>query len=88
MTWVCSLSHKAEKQLQHLIAGLQKRIAKAIDELEEDPFQGDVKSLKGKHLKGRYRKRVGQYRIIFTINQESRIVPISAIISRSEKTYR
>ncbi len=59
MTWICSLSHTALKQLQHLDSRFQKRIAKGIDELEVDPFGGDVKPLKGNRLRGRYRKRVG-----------------------------
>ena len=31
----------------------------------EDPFQGDVRPLRGRQWQGRYRKRVGRYRIIF-----------------------
>jgi len=47
-----------------------------------------VKALQGPEWKGRFRKRVGPYRIIFTVNRKTRTVAISAILIRSEKTYR
>jgi mRNA-degrading endonuclease RelE of RelBE toxin-antitoxin system len=51
------------------------------------PLRGDVISLKGKQWKGRYRKRVGQYRIIFTLDHSRNEIEVSAILIRSEKTY-
>jgi len=59
MTWAVELSATAEKDLKRLPRDRQARIERAIDELEEDPFAGDVKALKGSEWKGRYRKRVG-----------------------------
>jgi mRNA-degrading endonuclease RelE of RelBE toxin-antitoxin system len=56
--------------------------------MAEDPFRGDVKPLRGPQWQGRYRKRVGRWRIIFTPDQNQRIVEVSAILARSEKTYR
>jgi mRNA-degrading endonuclease RelE of RelBE toxin-antitoxin system len=56
--------------------------------MEADPFQGDVQPLKGKGWRGRYRKRVGRYRLIFIPFHEQQRVEISAILLRSEKTYR
>ena len=53
-----------------------------------DPFVGDVKPLKGKKLRGRFRKRVGRYRIIFTPFHRERHVEVSAILLRNESTYR
>jgi len=37
---------------------------------------------------GCLRKRVGAYRIIFTIDHEASEVTVLAILRRSEKTYR
>lgn len=48
----------------------------------------DVIPLKGTEWKGYYRKRVGPYRIIFTLNRKAMTVAISAILIRSEKLYR
>jgi mRNA-degrading endonuclease RelE of RelBE toxin-antitoxin system len=63
-------------------------IARAIDRMEVDPFQGDVEPLKGKKWSGRYRKRVGRYRLIFVPFLQEQRVEISVILLRSEKTYR
>jgi mRNA interferase RelE/StbE len=87
MSWAAELSRSAERQLVRLPRREQERVARAIDDLEEDPFQGDVRPLRGRH-QGRYRKRVGRYRIIFRLRHEERVVEISAILPRDERTYR
>lgn len=43
------------------------RIARALESLKQDPFQG--KPLKHK-LKGRFSLRVGVYRIIYTVERQ------------------
>jgi mRNA-degrading endonuclease RelE of RelBE toxin-antitoxin system len=88
MRWAVELSAAAEKDLTRLPPDRPARIERAIDEMEENPFAGDVRSLKGPEWKGRYRKRVGPYRIIFTVNHRTTAVAISAVLIRSEKTYR
>ena len=59
-----------------------------LDEMESDPMAGDVIPLKGSERKGRFRKRVGPYRIIFALDSKTLTVAVSAIFIRSEKTYR
>jgi mRNA-degrading endonuclease RelE of RelBE toxin-antitoxin system len=56
--------------------------------MRQDPFQGNVQPLKGRRWQGRYRKRVGRYRLIFLPFHQQRIVEISAILLRDEGTYR
>jgi mRNA-degrading endonuclease RelE of RelBE toxin-antitoxin system len=88
MIWAVELSAATEKDLKRLPCDRQARIKRAIDEMEENPFAGDVKPLKGPEWKGRYRKRVGPYRIIFTVDHKTKAAAISAILIRSGKTYR
>jgi mRNA-degrading endonuclease RelE of RelBE toxin-antitoxin system len=88
MNWVVELSASAIKALKKLPRDRQAQIERAIDEMEADPLTGDVKPLKGPEWKGRYRKRVGPYRIIFTMDRKAAAVAISVILIRSEKTYR
>jgi mRNA-degrading endonuclease RelE of RelBE toxin-antitoxin system len=88
MAWAVELSAGAEKDLKRLPRDRQARLALAIDEMEENPLVGDVKALKGPEWKGRYRKRVGPYRVIFTVDHKSKAVAISAVLIRSGKTYR
>ena len=87
MSWAAELSRSAERQLVRLPRREQERVARAIDELEADPLQGAVRPLRGRH-QGRYRKRVGRYRIIFRLRHEERVVEISAILPRDDRTYR
>ena len=88
MAWAVELSAAAEKDLKRLPRDRQARIALAIDEMEENPLAGDVKALQGPEWKGRYRKRVGPYRIIFSVDHKVKEVAVSAILIRSGKTYR
>jgi mRNA-degrading endonuclease RelE of RelBE toxin-antitoxin system len=82
------LSLEAEKELSRLPRDRQRLIAKTIDRMSTDPFQGDVKPLKGKDWDGRFRRAAGRYRIIFTPDYDARIINISHILVRNEKTYR
>ena len=88
MAWTVRLSTEAARHLSRLPRDQQEMIGRAIDRMEADPFQGDVEPLKGRKWSGRYRKRVGRYRLIFVPDFQERRVEISAILVRSETTYR
>ena len=88
MSWQVELSASAEKDIRRLPRDRQARMIRCIDEMEQNPFAGDIRALQGTEWKGRYRKRAGSYRIIFTVDHKTRTVAISAILIRSEKTYR
>ena len=88
MNWTVELSASSIKELKRLPRDRQAQIQRAIDEMEIDPMAGDVIPLKGREWKGRFRKRVGSYRIIFTMDRSAMVVAVSAILIRSEKTYR
>jgi mRNA-degrading endonuclease RelE of RelBE toxin-antitoxin system len=88
MNWAVELSASAVKALKKLPRDRQTQIGRAIDEMEADPLAGDVKPLNGTEWKDRFRKRVGSYRIIFTLDRKAATAAISAILIRSEKTYR
>ena len=88
MTWDVRLSKTAAKQLSKAPRNYQDLILERLVEMAEDPFRGDVKPLKGVQWRGRYRKRIGRWRIIFIPYQNERLVEIAAILLRSEKTYR
>jgi mRNA-degrading endonuclease RelE of RelBE toxin-antitoxin system len=86
--WTIRLSPEATNQLTALPRDHQVTISRAIDRMRQDPFQGNVQPLKGRRWHGRYRKRVGRYRLIFMPFHQARIVEISAILLRDEQTYR
>ncbi|MBI3949030.1 MAG: type II toxin-antitoxin system RelE/ParE family toxin [Acidobacteria bacterium] len=88
MTWVCELSEEAQRQLQRLPYPTQDQMVRTIEAVQENPFQGDVTSLKEKQWKGEYRRHVGRYRILFALDHQRHRIQISAILLRSKQTYR
>lgn len=88
MSWVCKLSDEAVKQFRRLPRNHQEYVGTAIDELGLNPLRGDVRPIKSGRFKGVLRKRVGRYRLIFSLNPDRRVVAIAAIVPRSDKTYR
>jgi mRNA interferase RelE/StbE len=61
------LSRSAKKQFNRLGEPYRSRIAAALDKLESEPPQGNIKKLQGKDG---YRVRVGDYRILFDIEND------------------
>ena len=90
MTWRVELSRDARDQLLGFPRAAQERLQKAIDEFEQrDEAQwSNIKALQGPALKGRFRKKVGPFRIMFRKFPEHGVVEISAILLRSKDTYR
>jgi mRNA-degrading endonuclease RelE of RelBE toxin-antitoxin system len=64
--WVCELSEDAEKDLRALPRRIQERVARAIEQFENDPFRGDVQPLRGLAWKSVFRRRLGDYRMLFS----------------------
>lgn len=88
MSWACSLSHQAAKDLRALPRERQVHVAEAIDETGRDPTRGDVCPIKSGKFRGALRKRVGSYRIVYTVDPRAKGVAIAAILTRGEATYR
>ena len=65
---------KALKELNEIPEPHHSKVRSAIKEMAQDPFSGDVRPIKG--LRGVFRRRVGQYRIGFTVDFEKGTVVI------------
>ena len=78
------LAGPARKSLKRIPAGDRTRILAALAEMQENPFQGDIRKLHG--LPG-FRRRVGNWRILFEIVPERRHVVVAAIARRTSTTY-
>jgi len=88
MSWTARFSKEAAKEFRHLPRDRQEQLSQAIEEMKEDPLRGDVRPIKSGRFKGALRKRVGRYRIVFSLNPSEHLVEIAAILIRTEKTYR
>ncbi|MGA8490737.1 MAG: type II toxin-antitoxin system RelE/ParE family toxin [Terriglobales bacterium] len=84
MEWTVVLAGPARKALKRIPAGDRKRIEAALGEMQQNPFQGDIRKLQG--LAG-FRRRVGNWRILFELVPERSHVVIAAIERRTSTTY-
>lgn len=71
MSYEIRIEKAASKFIQKLPAPDKERVLKAIKKL---PDEGDIKQLKGQKSSGFYRLRVGNYRIIYTVDHGKLIV--------------
>ena len=88
MSWACRLSKQAAKEISRLPQDRRRQLAEAIEEMEEDPTSGDVRPIKSRKFRGTLRKRVGRYRVVFSLDHSNNCVEIASILTRTGKTYR
>jgi len=88
MNWVCEFTESAKHDLCSLPKAIQKRAARVMTQMASDPFQGNVKALQGEEWRGVFRRRIGDYRLFFTVDHAQRKVVVHQISLRSGKTYR
>lgn len=90
MRYRVEVSDEAEKQRSRFPRNVRDRIEHAVNEFEEkdDSQWTNIKALQRPQWKGRLRKTVGKYRIIFMKVPDRGVVNISAILIKSKDTYR
>lgn len=81
MKYTVRLEKRAERQLEKLPPEAIRRVCQKLVELEQNSRLGGVKKLRG--IEG-YRLRVGDYRVLFTIDDGSKEVYIYRIKHRKE----
>jgi mRNA-degrading endonuclease RelE of RelBE toxin-antitoxin system len=84
MEWTVVLAGPAKKSLKRIPAGDKTRILAALAEMQENPFQGDIRKLQG--LPG-FRRRVGNWRILFEVLPDQRQIAVAAIERRTSTTH-
>jgi mRNA interferase RelE/StbE len=86
MSWRVEVKPTAEKQYLKLDKTTRRRIKEALQDLEKSDkplLQPRVRPLTGR-LKGDYRVRVGNWRILLTPERESRVLYVYAILPRGD----
>lgn len=82
--WEVTLTRPAEKIYDKSNKKTQERLARCFEELEQNPLYGNnIKPLTGQ-LKGLYRYRVGERRIIYRLFKDRMIVEVIAILPRGD----
>ena len=85
MSYTVEFLPSAQRELTALPKDVQRRIASRIDALREDPRPSGARQLQGEdHL---YRLRVGDYRVIYSI-EGRRLVVVVVKIGHRREVYR
>ncbi len=85
MTWNLLITGPAQKNFKKLPPKDQGRVKAVLIAMQSDPFQGDLKRLKGKDTA--WRRRVGNYRIVYDLYFDERLIVIQGILRRTSTTY-
>lgn len=85
MSYEVRLRPAAQKELNDLPEPEYERVRKAISALEGNPRPPRVKRLAESGL---WRIRVGQYRVVYALNDEAQRVTIVRVARRREDTYK
>ncbi len=85
MSYQVRLRRAVQKQLDKLAEQDYEIVARAISALEQEPRQRGVKKLAESGL---WRIRVGQYRVVYTIDDEESLVTVVRVAQRTEDTYK
>jgi mRNA interferase RelE/StbE len=79
-----ALSREALRFYQQSNKPVSRKLARCFEALEKNPREGNnVKPLKGKFV-GSYRYRVGNLRVVYTINDREVTVYVIAIAKRDD----
>jgi len=84
MTYTVRVRRSAEKELERLDDSTHARLARHILDLRHTPRPQGIKKLSNRE---EYRLRVGQYRILYSIDDEEKIVEIVSVGHRRD-VYR
>lgn len=86
-----AVQRETEKLLKRLARDMQQRIYDAMKGLGADPHPQQSKHLSAAvavyGYAARYRLRVGDYRVLYDVDDTARRVVVLAVRRRSEKTY-
>jgi mRNA interferase RelE/StbE len=85
MTWGLVIASRARRQLRRLTDAERHQIDIAFFEMCHNPYHGDVKFLKGSG--GAFRRRTGDWRILYDLESEHKVVIVTAVKHRGSNTY-
>ena len=79
-----TVSSRIKRELLRIPPLDRQRIAEAVQTLADDPRPPGVKQLE----LSVYRLRVGDYRVIYKVFDDEKVILIGRVARRSENTYR
>jgi mRNA interferase RelE/StbE len=86
MAYTIEIARPAQRQLKKLDASIRRNVSRRIDQLANDPRPPGVVKLTDVSPPI-YRVREGQYRVLYTINDDNLVVLVVRVAHRSD-AYR
>ena len=83
-SYAVSLLRSARKQLEALQPADRRRVARAIDALQDDPRPRGSRLLSGRSRQRIYRVRVGVMRVLYEVEDEQLVVLVVEIGHRRD----
>lgn len=87
MAYQIEISKRVRKQVARLPRRDQARVLAVVKALAKDPRPTSCRPVKMAG-QGAYRVRVGDYRVIYAVLDDERVVIIARVAKRSESTYQ
>jgi len=84
MPYTVKLKRSAEKELDNLPKKIHDKVINILLSLKENPFPQNFKKLRGREG---YRIRVGDYRILYLIDESAKNIEVVSVAHRKE-VYR
>lgn len=84
MKWGLVTASRARREFRRLPADARHAVDAAFSEMCDDPFSGDVKRLGGTDG---FRRRVGNWRILYKLDAQRKIIVVTRIKRRGSNTY-
>jgi mRNA interferase RelE/StbE len=85
--YAVSFRRSAEKDLRRLDDALQSRILDAVEGLGSNPRPFGFRKLQGRRREDVFRIRVGDYRVVYSVDDEAKVVTVERVRHRRE-VYR
>jgi len=86
MPYRLRISREVRNAVDRLPGKIRQRVRRTIAELAYDPRPEAAKTLE-EDLSGYFRIRVGEYRVIYTIEEDQVLVEVVRVARRSPRTY-
>lgn len=85
MNWDVRIPNRISKRIKKFPSGDRERVVAALLDFKDDPWRGDIVKLEGEE--NLWRRRVGNYRIFYTILRGVHVVEVNKVERRTSNTY-
>lgn len=86
MNWKIKIAKRASKKMRRFPKKDAERLLFVLEGFTKNPYQGDIEKVKGED--NVWRRRVGNYRILYEIIPERKSIEVFEVRRKTTITYR